>query len=367
MTTNTLSSQETDSEKRYAWVYLLNLVFYLIPLMLNDYPRWQIIVSLLALIPFIFSYYKAYSANSQNAWAPILAMLVLAVMITPINPGSLSLFTFAGFFIGFFYSARVAILSLMAISVSLFVLNQLLGFNQYYFPAYGTLLVTVVGLFGVIERRRLENKRLQQKSDDEIMQMAKIVERERIARDLHDVMGHSLSSIVLKAELAQKLLAKQEVSQASQQLTELSTIARDSLSQIRRTVSNYKHTGLDATIQQLCQRLRDKGIATQVTGELEPLSARIESQLILILTELVSNMLRYSQARTCQIILRQQKDMIEFTLIEQAKLKALNEGNGIQGIKERVASLNGHYQVKLSPNYQTQITIPLQPATEEDQ
>lgn len=360
MAVNIPSDQDAASEKRYAWVYLLNLGFYFIPLMLSDYHPWQIGLSLLTLVPFVFFYYRAFNADRQNALLPIVGMLLLAILITPINTGSLSLFTFAGFFIGFFYSTSVALFSLIGISMTLLALNQLFGFDQYYFPAYGTLIVAVVGLFGVIEKRRLESKRLQQKSKDEIAQMAKMVERERIARDLHDVMGHSLSSIILKAELAEKLIEKQEISQASQQLAELGTIARDSLSQIRRTVSNYKHTGLDATIQQLCQRLRDKEIAVEVTGELQPLPARIESQLILILTELVSNILRHSQAKNCQIILDQQPDKAELSVIEQVKLDTLKAGNGIQGIKERVASLNGQYMVKLTPNYHTQITIPLQ-------
>lgn len=365
--TSTSTNKANDTEQKFAWVYLINLGFYFIPLFINEYPAWKIGLSLAVLIPFIASYFWAYKCPRNKAIYPILSIVALATLITPINPGSLSLYTFAGFFIGFFYPLRQVIVSFLALFVLLAALNHLSGFNQYYFPVYGSLLISAVGLFGVVERRRVETKRLKQQSNDEIAQMAKIVERERIARDLHDVMGHSLSSIILKAELAEKLIEKQQPEQAQSQLNELAIIARDSLSQIRRTVSNYKHTGLDATLGQLCDRLRDKGISTELIGEITPLPARVESQLILILTELISNMLRYSQAKHCQIIFEQDVTQIKVVVVDQAEVAMIIEGNGIKGIRERVHDLNGQYQYQLAPYYQTNICLPLSQITPDAQ
>jgi len=220
-----MTNNPLQLERKLAWVYLINLAFYLIPLFITPYPSWQIILILAVLVPFIYCYF---------------------------NPGSISLFTFASFFIGFFYSFRVSLLCWLGILVTLFLLNYVSQFNSYYFPMYGSALVLGVGMLGKAERRRYQHRLKERQSAKEISTLATMVERERIARDLHDIMGHSLSSIALKAELAEKLLAKQEYQLATTQLQELGQIARESLSQIRHTVSDYKHKGLASCITQLC-------------------------------------------------------------------------------------------------------------------
>ena len=95
-------STHLQLERKLAWVYLINLVFYLIPLAINAYPAWKIALSFTVLIPFISSYFWAYKCNNHSAYRPILMMVAIATAITPINPGSISLFTFAAFFIGFY-------------------------------------------------------------------------------------------------------------------------------------------------------------------------------------------------------------------------------------------------------------------------
>ncbi|AAN53437.1 sensor histidine kinase [Shewanella oneidensis MR-1] len=350
-------------EQKLAWVYLINLVFYLIPLFITPYSSWQIILILAVLVPFIYCYFWTYRCNFRSAYRPIIAMLVLATVVTPINPGSISLFTFASFFIGFFYPIRVSVFCWFGVVVLLFLLNYLNQFNNLYFPLYGTLLVLGVGMLGVAERRRYHHKLKEQQSAQEISTLATMVERERIARDLHDIMGHSLSSIALKAELAEKLLAKQEYQLATTQLQELGQIARESLSQIRHTVCDYKHKGLASCITQLCHSLRDKGIYVELIGELPKLPARAESQLGLILTELVNNILRHSSASQCSITFREQENTLFVEVKDNASASPFIEGNGLTGIRERLDSLGGHFSYNLEQGYAFTVSLPLQGAT----
>lgn len=350
-------------KRKLAWVYLINLVFYLIPLFISPYPSWQIILILAVLIPFIYCYFWTYRCNSRSAYRPIIAMLVLATVITPINSGSISLFTFTSFFIGFFYSLRVSVLGWSGVIALLFLLNYLCQFNGLYFPLYGTALVLGIGMFGMVEQRRYQHQLKELQSAQEISTLATMVERERIARDLHDIMGHSLSSIALKAELAEKLLAKQEYQLATTQLQELGQIARESLSQIRHTVSDYKHKGLASCITQLCNSLRDKGIYVELIGELPKLPARTESQLVLILTELVNNILRHSSASQCSITFREQANTLFVEVKDNASASPFIEGNGLTGIRERLDSLGGHFSYNLEQGYTFTVSLPLQGAT----
>ncbi|MBP8118635.1 sensor histidine kinase [Shewanella sp. SM20] len=350
-------------ERKLAWVYLINLVFYLIPLAINPYPSWKIALSFAVLIPFIASYFWTYKCNSRSAYLPILIMVAIAIAITPINPGSISLFTFAAFFIGFFYPLRTCLLAIAALIGLLFALNEIYHFNSYYFPLYGSGLVLGVGMFGVAERRRYRHKLKEQQSAQEITTLATMLERERIARDLHDIMGHSLSSIALKAELAEKLIAKQEYELASTQLTELGQIARESLSQIRHTVSDYKHKGLESCVTQLCKSLRDKGLSVELSGELPKLGATTESQLSLILTELINNILRHSGASECSIHFSKQSDRLLLEVKDNAVAKPFIEGNGLTGIRERLDSLGGSLSYNLEQGYTFTVSLPLQGAT----
>ena len=119
-----MTSTPFQIERKLAWTYLINLVFYLIPLFLSPYPLWKIALSLVVLIPFIASYFWAYKCNYHSAYKPILVMVLIGAAITPINPGSISLFTFAGFFIGFFYPLKSSIFFLLGLVGLLFGLNE---------------------------------------------------------------------------------------------------------------------------------------------------------------------------------------------------------------------------------------------------
>src|SRR5690606_21535545 len=131
---------------------------------------------------------------------------------------------------------------------------------------------------------------------------AVIAERERIARDLHDILGHTLSSIALKAELAEKLLILDKRDEAKQHVSELHQIARNTLSLVRQTVSGYKHRGLSGEVMELCDKLRQNGFVVELTGEIPQLTPRAETALILALTELTTNVLRHSNGNHCQIV-----------------------------------------------------------------
>ncbi|MEC4726843.1 sensor histidine kinase [Shewanella sp. D64] len=348
------------TEDKFSWIYLINLVFYFIPLVLNGMPAWKIGLSLSVLIPFIYCYFWAYRSPRNKAITPILAMVSLAALITPINPGSLSLFTFAGFFIGFYYPLNRALLGFLALIALLGLLNVVIGFNHYYFVGYGSMLIASIGLIGIARRKQVETQSNERQSQAEISQLATMLERERIARDLHDIMGHNLSSISLKAELAEKLLDKNELTQAQVQLKELNQIARDSLSQIRQTVSGYKHKGLTSSVMLLCQTLRDKGLSVSLEGDIPQLKPKVETQIILSLTELCNNVIRHSQADHCAIRFSESATEISLNVADNGKADAIKEGNGLNGIKERLAEFQGRLDYSLNQGSNFSITIPKQ-------
>lgn len=345
-------------ERRWAWVYLINLIFFLLPLFYNPYSAGQIGLMLLVLALFIGCYYWGYSTPPHKMWRPLLAMVLLATLVTPWNPGSISLFAYCGFFIGFSYRPAIAVVTVAALLALLALLQYLNQFSGPFFLTYGAVLLAGITLFGYLERLRQVNIWQKQQSQEEIAQLAQMVERERIARDLHDIMGHSLSSIILKADLAKALLTAGQHGSAQQHLTELAQIARDSLSQVRQTVSGYKHKGLLAEVSGLAQRLREHGFAVQLSGAVPQLAAREESALILVLTELVTNILRHSKGDQCSIQFSEDSTGWNCLISDNGQVQQLGFGNGLTGVRERLDALQAKLDYQLDHGCQLQIWLP---------
>jgi two-component system sensor histidine kinase DesK len=277
-------------------------------------------------------------------------MLVTAIASGFLTSGAISLFSFCCFFIGFFYSLRTAILSFIELSILLVSIDLWMGYSGYLFTFYGMGICFGVGVFGVIEQNRQQIKRQQLQSKDEITHLATALERERIARDLHDVMGHHLASIALKAELADKLISAGKTEPAQQQISQVSQITRDCLSQIRQTVTDYKHQGL-------AQTLRDKAIGITLAGQWPKLNELTESLLSLMLTERANNTIKHSNAEQCTILTQVERNRHMIQYFENSAVKKFTEGNGLKGIKERATLLHADVQSQLSPQIVVTITL----------
>lgn len=347
-------------ESKLSWVYLINLIFYIIPLFTVCFALWQYLSMAAALLLFLCCYFWAYSCSRREMHWPIAGIVLVAALITPVNPGSIAMFAYAGFFIGYAYKLQRYVFLMALLSALLVLLYLLLEIKWNLFLVMGLPIVLGVSLLGRVEQGKMQHRLAEQKSEDEIKQLATIVERERIARDLHDILGHTLSSIILKADLAEKLLAHQQAEAAQQQLGELSQIARDALSQVRQSVSGYKHQGLTAEVHKLLSRLRDAGFQAELQGELPTLDSRRETALILALTELVTNVIRHSKGDSCSLHFMQQGTSFSVCLSDNGQTEEIKEGNGITGLRERLAAIGATLTLQQQDGLTACIGLPLQ-------
>lgn len=349
---------EAPDFQRHQWIWWIFSLYYFIPAFYLPFSWGLHSLIVIAYASFILFSFVAAGTSRKRAWQPILGIVVLAAATTFFTPGASSFFSYAGFFIGFSFSTKKFLYWLVGIMLIIIALQYANHYPIPYFlfPAM-TGLVTI-GLVGIIERLRYEAKLKEQQSHQEIRQLAVIAERERIARDLHDILGHTLSSIALKAELAEKLLAQQKISEGQQHLLELNKIARDTLSLVRQTVSGYKHRGLAGEVTQLCEQLRQNRFSATLSGDLPKLSARAETALILALTELTTNILRHSNGKDCRMEFRQEKNLVSVTVCDDGEITSLNEGNGLRGIRERLNALAGNLEITLTNGSCFTITLP---------
>lgn len=201
MEPNTVGEESAWSRwVRHVW--LVYLVLFVLPLFLRPTSAWQWVVNGAALAVFFGLYGWAQRARGAALACSIGGIFGLGVALLPINPGALCLFMYAVAFLDRVRRPAVAGVSLAILLVV--AAAAILRFGST--PMLGMLvLMLLVGVTrvheGVVERKNRELRR----SRDEVEQLAALAERERIGRDLHDLLGHTLSVIVLKSELAAKV------------------------------------------------------------------------------------------------------------------------------------------------------------------
>jgi two-component system sensor histidine kinase DesK len=227
-------------------------------------------------------------------------------------------------------------------------------------------LAAVIGggnIFFAQRNRSLAKLRM---ANEEIEHLAKVAERERIARDLHDVLGHTLSVVILKSELAGKLLER-EPERAGKEIREVEQIARQALTEVREAIRGYRARGLFAELAMAKSTLETAGIAVQCNApaalEIPPLQ---EGVLSLAVREAVTNVMRHSQARSCRLQLEQRNGSCRLEVADDGSGGSSLEGNGLRGMRERVEMLGGTLTRTTAAGNTLTITLPLsalQPAS----
>lgn len=358
MTTEKNTQHTTSDEQKHAWIYLFNLGFYILPMVLFPYTIGEIVLLSLAMLVFVGLYFYCFYLPYRRMLWPIIGMYAISCAVTPWNPGSVALFSYVGFFLGFAYRWPVALAAVLGIIATLAVFQWGVGTHWDLFFHYGTVIVATVAIFGRVERLRQRHAAAERRSAEEIERLATSVERERIARDLHDILGHTLSSIVLKSDLAKAQLGKQQYDAAAQQLQELSEIARSSLSQVRQSVSGYKHSGLALELKRLEQRLHDAGFRTDILGKPPLLDAARETALVLAITELVTNVIRHSSGQICTIHFDESADVYRVQITDDGSHAEVQSGNGLLGVQERMRELGGSVEVSTTRGWAVALQLP---------
>jgi len=192
---------------------------------------------------------------------------------------------------------------------------------------------------------------------EEIEQLAKTAERERIARDMHDVLGHSLSVIVLKSELAGRLLQSQPA-RAALEIAEIETTARQALAEVRRTITGYRSEGFASELTRAAQVLETAGVRLHRPARAPYLTPRHEATLSLVLREAVTNIVRHAGATECSIEVSTAANRTQLVSADDGRGDIQQEGNGLRGMRERVQELGGSLSLESHRGTRLQIELP---------
>jgi len=338
-------------------IWLVFLGFWFLEPYLDHAPLHKWLWLILAVALFIPLYLFSHSGPRRFRWVGVLGMSILAMVYVPLNDSSWGIFIYIAASIPEVSESTNTVIALLLLQCGAIALESLLLHLTAWVWSLG---ITFTVLFGMNQLRRKQKYRADAKlrmAHEEIEQLAKTAERERIARDMHDVLGHSLSLIVLKSELAGRLLDTQP-SRAALEIAEIETAARQALAEVRKTITGYRSEGFASELTRAAQVLKTAGVRLNKPAKAPFLTPRHEATLSLVLREAVTNIVRHADASECSIEVSTGQDHTRLVIADDGRGDIRQEGNGLRGMRERVQELGGSLSLESSRGTRLHIELP---------
>lgn len=346
----------------WLWGPLAFSIFYFLPLIFNfEYFTVARLAGVaLIYVVFLLLYKKAIFSRGEEALIPVLCIVTLCITGTYITPGTQALFGYAAYFCGFSFRFNKAIQGLIGIVLAIALSANLFSYVDAFFLAPALIVSIGMFFFGQAERKDRIHKAKEDISQQKVEQYAAVAERERIARDLHDLVGHSLSSIALKANLAEKLIDKAQYDKASTEIHQVAALSRDILSQVREAISGLKKYNLSEQLNKLVDELKSHNFDVTTSIEIPKMAPQVESSLQLICTELVTNILRHSNGNEVNITIKPDANNAQqfvVSISDNGEEKPFDWGNGLSGIKERCQEINAEFTATNNSGFNAKIAV----------
>jgi two-component system sensor histidine kinase DesK len=354
---NTMFRDREHGWSPLLWVFYLGF-FFIQPVM--DHVSWKMwLLDGLGAVLFLCLYFGLFLLVHPRSLVHVTGIVLLGLLYQPINPGACTFFIFAAAMLPFCVKTQAAafagLLGIGAIGAIEGLLLHVGGWQLFWATVFPILIGSGNTFFA--ERNRM-NRKLR-KANEEIEHLAKLAERERIARDLHDVLGHTLSVITLKSELAGKLIDR-DPQRAGKEIREVEEISRQALSDVRDAIRGYRSKGLAAELAQAKSTLETAGVAVRYDASTSiKIPAMQEGVLSMAVREAVTNVVRHAQARTCTLRLDQQNGSCRLEIADDGRGGFQNEGNGLRGMRERVEMLGGTLTRDSHAGTRLTITVPI--------
>lgn len=352
--------------RRMGWWFLAYLLIYPLPWLSRPPSTVDLVVSAMGIAAFLPLYGAGFGRSDTRALRCGLAVAVIGLGLQPFG-GVWGVFIVYGCgLLGGVLPVRRAYAALagVALAVSALVLWRdvaLLNWLPTLFFSAMTAMVSMYSSAYTAQSLELAASR------DEARRLAVVAERERIARDLHDLLGHTLTAVAVKADLAGRLLDADpaDLARAKAEIEDIRRTARSALADVRAAVTGMRSARLATELATARRALDSAGIALQVHGVPPALPSAVETALAFVLLEGVTNVVRHAQARQCRV---------DFVLADGAVTLAIRdsrlaaealpatagappspaaarpaEGHGIAGMRQRLAEVGGTLALQFGP------------------
>lgn len=240
--------------------------------------------------------------------------------------------------------------------------NPAFGDNQLAMSIPFGLFTIIAPLPGREFQKSMEQRKQLHQANQRMEAVIKGEERNRIARELHDSLGQSLSVMTLKLDLAQKILMK-DPQMVAGELQEIEQLSRSTLKTVREIVSDMRKRSLREELIEINQALTAAQIILTTENEElgDSLSDNQQNELSNVLREAVTNIIRHSKATFCTIVFSIEAGWLKLSIKDNGiGAKELIAGNGITGMKERVENVQGTILIQDDRGTLTRLAVPLE-------
>ncbi len=337
---------DTLRQGKSPWVDSVHLLWsswiFIVPSFGGGYTaRWALITALSYPV-FLLLYARVLLAPRRHASRYALAMCLLSLALLPLGYfAGMSYFVFGCVMlgVGMSWSLSQYLLRLMLLNALAIATAWMLGYPP---PAFVWLPVTtlIIGMIVKVQRINEHKDAALRLSHEEVRRLAAMAERERIGRDLHDLLGHTLSLIALKLELARKLAAR-DPERSQRELEEAEQVAREALAEVRSAVTGIRSAGLAAELASARLMLEPLQVHFEYDAPPEGLPPAVEGGLALVLREAVTNIARHAQASHVRIGFEREARAAQLRVEDDGRGGIAADGNGIAGMRDRVRALGG--------------------------
>ncbi len=331
---------------RFGWIFAGIWLVYLgnpLSVLLDDANGWRKALGLCSLAAFVVAYIAGIidfrrvrlTGLSRPTWRRWVQLLVLAVCAAGMIPGAQEAALTGAPFIAatmvMVLPSRMAIVSTALLFVATESATHLV--DGWHDQGYG-FGVVLAAIATASFRLAWQRNQALIEAQDEIAELALEEERSRIARDLHDILGHSLTVITVKAELAQRLLDV-DIERTRAELADLEVLSRDALADVRATALGVRGVSLLGEIAQARSALESAGIDADLPTVADQVPSRWREIFAWTIRECVTNVIRHSRARSCVVemsagLLRVRDDGVGMAA------DGISSGHGLDGLRRRV-------------------------------
>ena len=326
---------------------LWSLWVFITPLFGGGYDLRWLGLTLLSYPVFLWLYARALLGPRRHGWCHALAMAAMSLLLLRWYPSGLSYFVFGCVMLRvsgrqtrfIHYLLQLLAMNLVYVGVAVWI-----GYPPSMWLWVPTMTL-VIGTIINVEHASEEKDAALALSHDEVRRLAATAERERIGRDLHDLLGHTLSLITLKLELSRKLFERDPAA-SKRELEDAERVAREALAQVRSAVTGIRATDLAAELASARLLLESAQVQLDYGAPPDGLPPDVERGLALVLREAVTNISRHAQATRAQVEFAREEKAVQLCIADNGRGGVAADGNGLSGMRDRVRELRGTLSVE---------------------
>ncbi|WP_449429018.1 sensor histidine kinase [Rhodanobacter umsongensis] len=313
---------------------------------LHGYTMTWLLCTLGSYPVFLLLYAKVQLASRRTAHFYAWGMAALSFGLMRWYPSGLSYFVYACVMLAHcdMWRFRLYVIQVLLLNVIYVGLALWIGYSPSLLVIMPTTVFAICTIVAVEHLNKEKNAALSL-SHDEVRRLAATAERERIGRDLHDLLGHTLSLITLKLELSRKLFDR-DVDAAKREVEEAEKVARHALAEVRSAVTGIRATDLAAELASARLLLESSRVHLEYGSLPVDLPVEIERGLSLVLREAVTNIARHAGASRVQVELVREHASACMQINDNGQGGITSDGNGLCGMRERVRAMGGSLTIE---------------------